>query len=73
MLNQLIDIYSLIVIAAVAASWIDAPRENPAVRLLYQLTEPALEPIRKVLPPMGGMDLSPLALLIGLRVLGSFF
>jgi YggT family protein len=43
------------------------------VRLLHRLTEPVLAPIRKVLPPMGGIDFSPLVLLIGLRVLTSLF
>jgi YggT family protein len=72
-LIRLIDLYSLIVVAAIVVSWIDVPREHPAVRLLQRLTEPVLAPMRKVLPPMGGMDFSPLVLLIGLRVLTSLF
>jgi YggT family protein len=73
LLIRLIDAYSLIILAAVVVSWTNVPREHPAVRLLDRLTEPVLAPIRKVLPPMGGMDLSPLVLLIGLRVLASLF
>ncbi len=73
LLIRLIDLYSLIVFAAVVVSWTSVPREHPAVRLLDRLTEPVLVPIRKVLPPMGGMDFSPLVLLIGLRVLTSLF
>jgi YggT family protein len=73
LLLRLIDLYSLIVFAAVVASWTNVPREHPAVRLLHRLTEPVLAPIRKVLPPMGGMDFSPLVLLIGLRVLARLF
>ena len=65
--------YSLIVVASVVVSWTNLPREHPAVRLLHRLTEPVLAPIRKVLPPMGGIDFSPFALLIGLRVLTSLF
>ena len=72
-LIQLIDVYSLIIVAAVVVSWTNVPREHPAVRLLRRLTEPVLAPIRKVLPPMGSMDFSPLVLLIGLRVLASLF
>jgi len=68
-LIRLIDLYSLIVVAAVVVSWTNVPREHPAVRLLHRLTEPALAPIRKVLPAGGGVDFSPLVLLIGLRVL----
>ncbi len=73
LLIRLIDAYSLIVVAAVVVSWTNVPREHPAVRLLHRLTEPVLAPIRKVLPPMGGVDFSPLVLLIGLRVLTSLF
>ena len=73
LLIRLIDLYSLVVIAAVVVSWTNVAREHPAVRLLHRLTEPVLAPIRKVLPPTGGMDFSPLVLLIGLRVLVSLF
>ncbi len=69
LLIRLIDLYSLIVLAAVVVSWINVPRDHPAVRLLHRVTEPVLAPIRKALPPMGGIDFSPLVLLIGLRVL----
>ncbi len=73
LLVQLIDVYSLIVVASVIVSWTNVPREHQAVRLLHRLTEPVLAPIRKVLPPMGGIDFSPLVLLIGLRVLTRLF
>ncbi len=73
LLIRLIDLYSLIVVASVVVSWTNVPREHPAVRFLDRLTEPLLGPIRKVLPPMGGIDFSPLALLIGLRFLASLF
>jgi YggT family protein len=73
LLIRLIDLYSLIVVAAVVVSWTNVPREHPAVRFLDQLTEPLLGPIRKVLPPMGGVDFSPLVLLIGLQLLTRLF
>jgi YggT family protein len=37
---------------------------------LYKMTEPVLGPIRRTLPPMGGLDLSPMLLLIALQILG---
>ena len=72
-LIRLLDLYSLIVVAAVVVSWTNVSRDHPALRALHRLTEPALAPIRKVLPPMGGVDFSPLVLLIGLRALTSLF
>ncbi len=64
----IIDFYKWIVIAAVIASWLAAfnvinPNNNfvrSILRLLIALTEPVFRPIRKVIPPMGGLDLSPL-------------
>jgi len=69
LLVRLIDLYSLVVLAAVIVSWIPVDRRNPLVRILDALTEPALQPIRRVLPAMGGLDLSPMVLLIGLQFL----
>jgi YggT family protein len=39
------------------------------MRFVYQATEPLLEPIRRVLPPQGGIDFSPMVLLFGLYIL----
>lgn len=69
MLIGLLDIYSLIVFGAVIVSWIQLPPSNAVVRFLETATEPVLAPIRRVLPDMGGLDFSPLVLLIGLRML----
>lgn len=69
LLVRLIDLYSLIVLAAVILSWIPVDRRNPLVMIVHGLTEPLLAPIRSVLPPMGGLDFSPMLLLIGLQIL----
>ncbi|MYE78069.1 MAG: YggT family protein [Chloroflexi bacterium] len=42
---------------------------NPIARFLYQATEPVLAPIRNALPPLGGIDLSPLVVFLGISVL----
>ena len=69
LLLTLIDLYSLIVLVAVVISWVPLDRRNPLVAIVGSLTEPVLAPIRRVLPPMGGLDLSPMVLLIGLQFL----
>jgi YggT family protein len=66
---RLIDLYSLVVLVAVILSWIRLDRRNPLAAIVYSLTEPILRPIRQVLPPMGGLDLSAMVLLLGLQVL----
>ena len=68
-LARLIDLYSLVVLVAVILSWIPLDRRNPLVTIMRGLTEPVLAPIRQVLPPMGGLDLSPMVLLIALQIL----
>jgi YggT family protein len=48
--------------------WIDAGGYNPAARFLGDLTAPILRPLRRALPPVGGLDLSPLAAMLLLYV-----
>jgi YggT family protein len=68
-LVRLIDLYSLVVLVAVIVSWVQLSPYHPVVRFTRSLTEPALAPIRKMLPPMGGLDFSPLVLLFGLQLI----
>jgi len=69
MLYALLQLYSFVVLASVILSWLPIDPENPIARFVRASTEPVLEPIRKVLPPVGGFDLSPMLLLIGLQIL----
>jgi YggT family protein len=69
LLVRIINLYSLVVLAAVVLSWIPVDRRNPVVLFVDALTEPALRPIRRVLPVVGGLDFSPWVLLIALQVL----
>ena len=64
-----IDLYSLIVLVAVVLSWLRLSPDNPVVRVVTMLTEPVLEPIRKLLPDLGGLDFSAMILLLGLQLL----
>ena len=62
--------YQLILIARVLMSWIpNLDYGNPIARFLVQATEPILAPIRNALPPLGGIDLSPLVVFLGISVL----
>ncbi len=74
LIDQVIGLYITLVIVQVVLSWLVAfnvvNTRNRFVYLvgdfLYRLTEPALKPIRRLLPSMGGMDLSPVVLILGL-------
>lgn len=69
LLAELISLYSLVVLAAVVLSWVPAARDNRIARYIEAATEPAFARIRRVVPPLGGLDLSPLVLLVLLHVL----
>jgi YggT family protein len=74
LIDQVIGLYITLVIVQVVLSWLVAfnvvNTRNRFVYLvgdfLYRITEPALTPIRRLLPSMGGMDLSPVVLILGL-------
>jgi YggT family protein len=69
LLILLLDFYSLIVFVSVVLSWLRLSPDNPVVRVVALLTEPVLKPIRKVLPDIGGFDLSALVLLLAIWLL----
>lgn len=72
LLHQILSIYSLTIMAAVIASWVAPASEHPVVRFLNRVTEPVLSKVRAVLPPMGGLDLSPLVVIIGIQLIQRF-
>ncbi|HTT84597.1 MAG TPA: YggT family protein [Rhizomicrobium sp.] len=75
--NTLVELYIIIIIAAVVVSWLVAfgvlntynPFARSVVRMLDALTEPVFRQVRRIIPPLGGLDLSPLIVLIALQAL----
>jgi len=72
LLIEVLEIYKWVVIAAVIVSWLTAFNVinqynnfvRSLLRILYALTEPVFRPIRKVIPPIGGLDLSPIIVFV---------
>lgn len=62
------NLYFFAIIIRALLSWVGPGAHNPATSLLYSLTEPPLRISRRLLPPMGGIDLSPLIPLIGIQL-----
>ena len=62
--NLLVRVLFFALLARVVLSWINLSPTNPFVVIVYQITEPILAPIRRVLPRMGMIDLSPTVALI---------
>ncbi len=72
-LNIVLYTYLIVIIARAVVSWVDADPWNPAVRFLYQATEPLLGWVRRVLPvSAGGIDFSPMVVLLGIVFLQQF-
>jgi len=73
---QVLDIvlwtYMLIVIVRALISWVSPDPYNPIVRFLYSATEPVLYRVRRYLPVFGGIDLSPLVVILALIFLRVF-
>ena len=72
-----LDIYIWVIIASVVTSWLIAfevirvsnPQAANIVRLLGKLTDPVYKPIRKYVPPIAGLDLTPIIIIFGIYVL----
>ena len=64
----LISIIFYSVIAMIVVSFLAPQSSHPAVEFIWELTEPVMAPLRQVLPPMGGLDFSPIILFIALNV-----
>ena len=69
LVRMLLVLYLVLIIVNVILSWVGQSFRHPIVPLIYQLTDPVLAPIRRVLPSLGGFDLSPLVAIIAIQFL----
>ena len=67
--GYLVQIYFFAILAMIILSWIAPGGNSPVLHLLYQLTEPVMAPFRKIIPPMGGLDLSPILVFVAINVI----
>jgi len=65
----LVSVIFYSVIAMIVVSFLAPQSSHPAVEFIWELTEPVMAPLRQVLPPMGGLDFSPIILFIALNVI----
>ena len=73
LINFILSAYTWIVIGRVIISWVNADPHNPIVRFLYEATEPVLRHIRRYVPILGGgLDLSPMVLILAIIFLQNF-
>ena len=70
-LGQLMQILAFAVFFRAIASWLPIDREGPVIRALEAVTEPVLEPLRRVVPTIGMIDITPMVAMIVLQVISS--
>jgi len=68
-ISLIIDVFFYAILIQVIISWINPHGHNPINSLLYSVTRPVLQPVQKFIPPIGGMDLSPIFAILGLKVI----
>ncbi|MFZ5774085.1 MAG: YggT family protein [Thermodesulfobacteriota bacterium] len=72
LLDFALSAYMWMIIGRAIISWVNADPYNPIVRFLYEVTEPPLSRLRRLLPNLGGIDLSPMLLILALIFLRNF-
>ena len=68
MLSMILDIYFFGLLISIIASWIAPYSGNPILILIHQLLEPIQSRFRRVIPPLGGLDFSPIFIFLGIQV-----
>ena len=66
----LLRIYSGVILFRILLSWVVPDQSHPLVRALATITDPVLDPCRRIFPPIGpGIDLSPIIAIVGIELL----
>jgi len=70
--NIIFELLNFLLIVRIVLSWIPHNRYHPIIQIVYNFTEPILEPFRNMINPVGGMDLSPIIVFFLLRLLHGY-
>ncbi len=62
--DLVLSIYTWVIIIRCIISWVMPIPYHPVARFFYRVTEPVLAPLRRIIPPIGGLDLSPLVAIL---------
>lgn len=71
LLDSILNIYFWAVIGSVIISWVAPGSFHPAPQLIGQITEPLFKLAQKVIPPLGGLDLSPILIFLTIQIIQS--
>jgi YggT family protein len=62
--------FSLVIVVGALLSWVSPDPSNPIVQTIYGISEPLLVPFRRIIPHIGGLDISPILALLCFQILG---
>ena len=68
-LSMMLNIYLYGILIVVIVSWVAPHSQHPVITLIWQLVEPIIAPVRKFIPPVGGLDLSVMVVALGIGML----
>ncbi len=71
-IKMLFQVYTLMIFVRIISSWVPEWRESKVVQFVAFYTDPYLDVFRRVVPPLGGIDFSPILAFISLSIIESF-
>ena len=71
-IDILLTLYILVIIAHVILSWVPHNPYHPVIRFIHQVTEPVLYRVRTIIPPIAGLDLSPMIIIFLIYIVQGF-
>lgn len=72
LLDYVLTIYIWVIIIRALITWVNPDPNSPIVMILYRLTEPVLRPVQRRMPDIGGLDLSPIVVILVIIFLQRF-
>lgn len=69
MLSSLVNVFFYAILIMILMSWLNPNANSPVTEVLYRITEPLMLPARRYIPAIGGLDISPIPVLIALQLI----
>ena len=71
-LNTILSFLTYAIIIRAVLSWVRPNPNNPLIRLINKVTDPIMRPLERIIPPIGGLDISPIIALVLIQVVQRF-
>ena len=71
-ISLLFEILRIVLLIRIVLSWLPHNRNHPLINIIYQMTEPLLEPFRNMINPIGGIDLSPIIVFFLINIIKGY-